>query len=144
MSNDKDDKTPIASSEETSPVTKLGDDNHVITTKGFSGPVPPPDMLHEYENVLPGAAERIFILAEKNQSASEKITYGVISNDKEKIRYSFIVSIVSLIVPFAPAAISMYLGQNPFLSGGLGIIGAIILILLPKIGARPEVDSSTE
>ena len=34
----------------------------------FSGPLPPPDVLREYETVIPGAADRILSMAE-NQSA---------------------------------------------------------------------------
>lgn len=34
----------------------------------FSGPLPPPSVLQGYEDVLPGAAERIVHMAEKEQS----------------------------------------------------------------------------
>ncbi len=37
-----------------------------------SGPLPPPEVLAQYENITPGAAERIFFMAEKNQRIREK------------------------------------------------------------------------
>lgn len=36
----------------------------VRVTESFSGPLPPPSMFSEYEKILPGAADRIFTLAE--------------------------------------------------------------------------------
>lgn len=39
----------------------------VIATKQHSGPLPSPETFQGYENVLPGAAERIITMAEKQQ-----------------------------------------------------------------------------
>jgi len=38
---------------------------HQHTEVSFSGPLPPPGVLEGYERVLPGSAERIFTMAEK-------------------------------------------------------------------------------
>ena len=39
----------------------------IVEAALFSGPLPPPSMFREYENVLPGSAERILTMAEKEQ-----------------------------------------------------------------------------
>lgn len=39
----------------------------VLEAASFSGPLPPPTMYREYENVLAGSAERILAMAEKEQ-----------------------------------------------------------------------------
>lgn len=39
----------------------------VVRTQSFVGPFPPPDMLEKYDQILPGAAERIFSLTEREQ-----------------------------------------------------------------------------
>ncbi|HET6878684.1 MAG TPA: DUF2335 domain-containing protein [Pirellulales bacterium] len=36
-----------------------------VTTTSYTGPVPPPALLREYDEVVPGAAERILSMAEK-------------------------------------------------------------------------------
>lgn len=41
-------------------------------TTAFQGPLPSPDILQGFENVLPGAAERIMKMAEKEQLARHK------------------------------------------------------------------------
>lgn len=38
-----------------------------VRESSFSGPLPPPEILQGYESVLPGSAERIFVMAEKEQ-----------------------------------------------------------------------------
>ena len=39
-----------------------------VEAASFSGPLPPPTMYGEYERVLPGSAERILAMAEKEQN----------------------------------------------------------------------------
>lgn len=39
----------------------------VVEAAWFSGPLPPPTMYGEYERTLPGSAERILVMAEKEQ-----------------------------------------------------------------------------
>lgn len=47
----------------------LGDRSAVVHAQmEFSGPLPPPQILGQYDQVLPGAAERILQMAEKQQN----------------------------------------------------------------------------
>lgn len=48
----------------------------------YSGPIPPPEALREYEKTLPGAAERILAMAEKEQSHRHEITKSVVEREK--------------------------------------------------------------
>lgn len=47
----------------------------------FSGPLPPPELLERYNQVLPGAAERIIAMAEKQSSHRQNIEKEVISGN---------------------------------------------------------------
>src|SRR5688572_18904082 len=40
----------------------------------FSGPLPPPALLAQYEQIAPGAAQQIIAMAEREQAFSHKIT----------------------------------------------------------------------
>ncbi len=42
-------------------------DTREIVAKGFSGPIPPPDILQGYEVICTGAADRIILMAEKQE-----------------------------------------------------------------------------
>ena len=45
----------------------------LMKTTTFAGPLPPPETLQGFENVVPGAAERIIIMAEKEQDARHQM-----------------------------------------------------------------------
>lgn len=66
MSKKKNSNSLARSSPSTNPATRNNCTSSVIA-KQFSGPMPPPEMLREYDEVLPGLANRIVTLAE-NQS----------------------------------------------------------------------------
>lgn len=50
-------------------------------TQQFSGPLPPPGMLEHYERILPGAATRIFKMAEDQSAHRRTLEAKVISAD---------------------------------------------------------------
>ena len=49
-----------------------------IERRRFSGPVPPPEILAQYDQVLPGAADRILQMAEREQLAAPR-RYGAVN-----------------------------------------------------------------
>ena len=52
-----------------------------------SGPIPPPKMMREYEDVLPGSADRIWSMAEREQE--RQIDY-----DNRGLLFGFIVALI--------------------------------------------------
>ena len=65
----------------------------VTAMQSFSGPLPPPEMLDEYENVLEGAADRIVCLAEKEQKIRAQDNQRMITRDIVMIVGSVVVSL---------------------------------------------------
>lgn len=47
-------------------------------SQSFSGPVPPPDVLARYNDIIPNAAERILIMAEKQQEHRQDLESRVV------------------------------------------------------------------
>ena len=58
----------------------------------FSGPVPPPDMLREYEKILPGSADRLFRLTENEQNKNGQHITESQKNDKRRIYCTTLIS----------------------------------------------------
>jgi uncharacterized membrane protein len=50
-------------------------------SRHFSGPLPPPEVLKEYNDILPGLADRIMKMAEKQSTHRQKIEDNVIGSD---------------------------------------------------------------
>lgn len=63
----------------------------------YVGPLPPPGMLAKYNEVFPGAAERIFAMVERQSAHREKIeTIVVTAAARSSIRGSWFAFIISM------------------------------------------------
>src|SRR5438034_5455816 len=55
-----------------------------LIAQSFSGPLPPPDALAKFEQVLPGLADRIMKMAEKQSAHRQSIERNVIEGDTRR------------------------------------------------------------
>lgn len=53
-----------------------------IQSVSFKGPLPPPALNKEYENVLPGSADRIMLMAESEQQHRHGMDNGILVAQK--------------------------------------------------------------
>ena len=85
-----------------------------IRVSHFSGPLPPPKMLGEYEEVLPGSADRIIKLAEDNAQHRRfweaEILNASSSDNKQKNWFRFLLPLVAI----GGAIFLAYRGLSPF------------------------------
>lgn len=84
----------------------------------FSGPIPPPNMIKGYEAILPGAADRIITMAEKQSSHRQEMERKIIFAESRDgllgILFAFFLGIgyivaaivIVVLVPENPGAIS--------------------------------------
>ncbi len=56
----------------------------IITKTSFSGPLPPPEILQGYENVIPGSAERILKMAESQSTHRQQIEKTVVASQMKQ------------------------------------------------------------
>lgn len=74
------------------PETNDGEDQQAVTgailavTRSFEGPLPPPDILAGYEDVLPGSAERILLMAEQESAARRVLVASLVNADVSRAR----------------------------------------------------------
>jgi len=66
----------------------------ITQVQQWSGPLPAPESLAKYDNIVPGAAERILVMAEKEQNHRHH------TEDKTAKR-QYVIAIVSVIFAFA-------------------------------------------
>ena len=113
------------------PVKKQG---QIITARRIqvsSGPLPSPQILEHYNQILPGAAERIFNMAE----LAQKNEYH--QNNKNLNLGFFVYTIAALtsLSVIGLAAYALYLNK-PLAAG---IIGALVTMVLAILGYRAVV-----
>ena len=90
----------------------------------FSGPLPPPDLLARYNEIIPNGAERIFAMAENQARHREKletkVIEGNVSTQREGSWFAFILTLVALI----GGMFLIYVVKN--VSGLVAIIAALV------------------
>lgn len=80
---------------------------HVITAS-WTGPLPPPQALQQFDNIIPGGAERILAMAEQQQSARILYEQTVLNASvKEASRGQWLGSLISLSSVFGAIALAI-------------------------------------
>lgn len=75
--------------------------------QAFEGPIPPPDMLAHYEEVLPGAAERIITFAERQQDDRMRVNERVLDLFGADLRVEAIGQYSALVIAVASAVVAI-------------------------------------
>ncbi|MGI6241890.1 MAG: DUF2335 domain-containing protein [Candidatus Omnitrophota bacterium] len=101
----------------------------------YVGPIPPPDMLAQYNGVVPGAAERILKMAEEQSAHRQYLEKTVVNSDIVQSRLGVICAfIVSLAFLFG--AVWVALSGHPWLGGFLGTVDLVSLVSVFVYGAK--------
>ena len=122
----KSQKTDISPNDKTTALPK-GTKVSITESSNFSGPLPLPATLDGYEKVLPGSAERIVAMAEREQEHRISTESRAIGFIKGKTILSFLLSFAHIT---GAVIVSVY-GSNVVggILGGPGLIFAIIALL---------------
>ncbi|HHQ4525524.1 DUF2335 domain-containing protein [Aeromonas veronii] len=109
----------------------------MISREFFSGPLPPPKVLKSYETILPGTAERIIQMAEREQAHRHSIDTialnGDINRDKRGQNYG-------LLLALSFALITVVLGLNGLetLAAIIGSVDLVALVTVFVIGRKSQ------
>ncbi len=96
--------------------------------KTFSGPIPPPEDFEKYNLTLPGAADRIVSMAEKEQQIWADGQNGILTNDRKRINGAILLGLALVIV----AGIATWKGYAviAILLGMSGVLSSVLRQLL--------------
>jgi uncharacterized membrane protein len=78
----------------------------------FAGPLPPPEVLERYNQVLPGAAERIIVMAESQHDHRQHLESTVISEGVKAQRLGTILGFVVAMTTILGGIFLMYTGKE--------------------------------
>ena len=79
-----------------------------------AGPIPPPEVMAQYEEVLPGLADRIMAEAERQTAHRQAAEMTVIRNDARQSMFGMAAGVVTVLAALAVAAIFVLQGQPWF------------------------------
>ena len=103
----------------------------LVTEERFSGPIAHPRHLREYEEILPGSADRIIGMAESNLAHNQAMQAKALDGDIQDTHHGRLYGFLALCLLIIGAIVSAYMGSIAlavaFLSAGaLGTVGAFI------------------
>ena len=81
-------------------------------TTSYSGPLPQPDDLARYDEILPGAANRIVTMAERQMTHRHMMESKVIPHEISLARWGVVSAVAVALGGFALAAYMAYLGES--------------------------------
>jgi uncharacterized membrane protein len=89
----------------------------------FSGPLPPPSCLREYDIIIAGAADRIISMAEAEQKHRHSWERSALNNTTIGLWFGFLIALGLV----GGGVYSVYVGQ-PYVAGGFLTAGAIGMV----------------
>lgn len=116
---------------------KLLEQIHLMQRQ-YSGPIPPPEMLQEYNNIVPDAAERILAMAEAGAKHQREIEAGLLVADREadKRRHTEVLrgqlfAGGAVVVAFSVSALALFLGYPTVASiiGGATVVSLVTVFM---------------
>ncbi len=118
------------------PAKQQGDGSvtHQLRQSSFSGPVPHPDILLGYNEIVPDAAERILRMAEQDAEHQRNIEMTALkaaaSETKRGQIFGLLIGLSALIVSGAAA----YLGQTEvaMMIGGTTVVGLVTVFVVGR------------
>lgn len=113
----------------------------------FTGPLPPPAVLEQYNSILPDAADRIVSMAEKEQEhrhrMQEKLIDAQIFDEKQQRNerrlgqiFGLSIGVVSILAGSVTAVLA-----SPIAGGFIGSAGVVGLVSVFVLGRREQQDT---
>ena len=106
-----------------------GQEVKLVHQEAYQGPLPHPDLLVKYEEIIPGSAERILSMAEKEQQHRHQLENEVIKKEIAQkgrgLNFGFTLALLIIVV----GAYLLVIDKS--LQGFSLILGSIAMIIAP-------------
>ena len=99
----------------------------VEITQAFSGPLPPPEVLQKYNEISPGAADRIITMAENEAAHRHEIEQLIVRSEAREGRIGQIFALIIGVVTICTGGLTAVYG-SPIAGGFIGTGGVIGLV----------------
>jgi uncharacterized membrane protein len=116
------------------------------TVQGFTGPIPPPAVLAGYEQVLPGSANRIITMAERQSEHRQSLERQVVSANIRHAEIGLWLG-ATVAVLLAAAAVIVTLAGYPetgAVIGAVDIVGVVTVFVLRQRAQERELQDKAD
>lgn len=116
------------------------------TVQGFTGPIPPPQVLAGYEQVLPGAANRIITMAERQSDHRQDLERRVVSANIRHAEIGLWLG-AAVAVIMVVAAVLVAIAGHPVVGGVIGafdVVGIVTVFVLRQRAREQELQDKAD
>lgn len=108
----------------------------VLQQERFSGPLPHPRHLREYEDILPGAAERILAMAENTLDHNRAMDQRIVTDDRDDRAIGMHYGLAAFFGALIGAGVMGALGQKEVAIAFLAatVVGAVAVFVKGRLG----------
>ena len=108
--------------------------------ESFSGPLPPPQILEKYNQIVPGAADRIIAMAESQSKHRQELETKAIESDIKNSRLGLHYGLIIGLATVAGGAFCIYSGYEigGTVLGGTGLTGLVSVFVYGSTQRRKE------
>ena len=110
---------------------------------GWAGPYPPPDILRGYEDVLPGSANRIISMAERQQAHRHDLEKAAVDGGSKRAWWGLWLGFAISVVVMTLGTITILLGQ-PAAGGTVMGVDVVALAGVFVYGQRQQIKERIE
>lgn len=98
--------------------------------------MPPPEILRQYDEILPGSAERIMAMAEDESSHQKKMEKSAMDLKSRETRRGQYLAMATVIVAFSAATVCAYFGAQTaaVVIGGTTVVGLVAAFITGRTG----------
>ncbi|MBU1701432.1 MAG: DUF2335 domain-containing protein [Candidatus Eisenbacteria bacterium] len=108
-----------------------------FTGKHFTGPIPPPEMLADYEKLLPGAADRILGMAEEQSRHRRGLESSVVTSNNQLAKWGQRMGFFLALVVFSGSLVLLYQGKSTTgLATLITTLGSLVTVFV--VGKRKQ------
>ena len=106
-----------------------------VQQTSFSGPIPHPEILHGYDAIVPGAAERILTMAEDDAKHQRVIEMAALDAAKAEVRLGQWLGFIIGIAALGTSLTAIFLGAEVVagIIGGTTVVGLVSAFIFGRI-----------
>lgn len=105
--------------------------------ESFEGPIPHPKMFKEYESILPGSADRILAMAEKQQEHRMGLEKTAVEGQVKSNLRGQIIGFIVLVLGLVLSVVFAFLGMKTF--AGSFATGTIVVLVSLFVGGKTSI-----
>jgi uncharacterized membrane protein len=112
---------------------QTNDHGKIVVAQQFSGPIPPPDTLAQYDGIVPGAAERILKMAENEAAARIRNEEKLVDNEVKLTENIVRSSYLGIFFAFTSVVLLIVLAYFALINGYPSVATGIVVVNMASV-----------